>query len=41
MERESPIHIKKKTKLEFPSSPVVRTLCFHFREHGFNPWSGN
>ena len=23
------------------SGPVVRTLCFHCREHGFNPWSGN
>ena len=20
---------------------MVKTLCFHFSEHGFNPWSGN
>ena len=26
---------------EFPGSPVVRTVCFHFRGHGFDPWSGN
>ena len=26
---------------EFPGSPVVRTLCFHCKGHGFNPWSGN
>ena len=26
---------------DFPDSPVVKTLCFHFKEHGFNPWSGN
>lgn len=24
---------------EFPGFPVVRTLCFPFREHGFNSWS--
>ena len=26
---------------EFPGGPVVRTPCFHCREHRFNPWSGN
>ena len=26
---------------EFPSSPVVKTLCFHCQTHGFDPWSGN
>ena len=28
---------------EFPGSPVAiaRTLCFHCRGHGFEPWSGN
>ena len=26
---------------EFPGGPVVRTLHFHCRGHGFNPWSGN
>ena len=25
---------------EFPGSPVVRTLSFHCRGRGFNPWSG-
>ena len=25
----------------FPGSPVVKTLCFQCRGHGFNPWSGN
>ena len=23
-----------------PDSPVVRTPCFHCREHGVNPWLG-
>ena len=26
---------------EFPGSPVVRTLRFHCKGHGFDPWSGN
>ena len=26
---------------EFPGGPVVKTLRFHCRGHGFNPWSGN
>ena len=26
---------------EFPGSPVVRTLFFHCRGPGFNPWLGN
>ena len=26
---------------EFSGSPVVRTLQFHCRGHGFDPWSGN
>ena len=26
---------------DFPSSPVVKTPCFHCRGHGFDPWSGN
>ena len=25
----------------FPDSPMVRTLCFHCRGPGFNPWPGN
>ena len=24
----------------FPDSPVVKTLCFHCRGSGFNPWLG-
>ena len=24
---------------EFPGDPVVGTLCFHCRGHGFDPWS--
>ena len=26
---------------ELPGGPVVRTLCFHCRGHGFDPWSRN
>ena len=26
--------------LDFPGSPVVKTLCFQCREHRFNPWFG-
>ena len=25
----------------FPGGLVVKTPCFHCREHGFNPWSGH
>ena len=25
---------------DFPGGPVVKTLHFHFRRHGFDPWSG-
>ena len=25
---------------DFPGGPVVKTLCFHCRGHGFDPWSG-
>ena len=25
---------------DFPGCPVVKTLHFQCREHGFNPWSG-
>ena len=31
----------KKTGLEFPGGPVVRTRRFHCRGHGFDPCSGN
>ena len=26
---------------EFPGGPVVKTLCFHCRDHGFDPWLRN
>ena len=26
---------------DFPGGPVVKTLCFHCRGRGFNPWLGN
>ena len=26
---------------DFPGSPVVKTLSFQCRGHGFNPWLGN
>ena len=29
------------TYWNFPGSPVVKTLSFHFRGHGFDPWLGN
>ena len=29
-----------KKESDFPSGPVVKTPRFHFRGHGFNPWSG-
>ena len=25
---------------DFPGRPVVKTLRFHYRGHGFDPWSG-
>ena len=31
-----------KTKIrDFPGGPVVKTLCFHCRGQGFDPWLGN
>ena len=26
---------------DFPGGPVVKTLHFHCRGYGFDPWSGN
>ena len=26
---------------DFPNGPVVKTPCFHCKEHGFDPWLGN
>ena len=31
----------KITLRDFPGAPVVKTPSFHYRGHGFNPWSGN
>ena len=25
----------------FPGNPVVKTLSFHYRDHGFHSWVGN
>ena len=25
---------------DFPGSPVVKALCFHYRGHRFDPWLG-
>ena len=27
--------------MNFPGSPVVKTLCFHCKMCGLNPWLGN
>ena len=29
------------TSREFPGGSVVKSPCFHCREHEFDPWSGN
>ena len=34
----SSFHLKG-TQRDFPGGPVVKTLCFHCRGHGFNFWS--
>ena len=26
---------------DFPGGPVVKTVCFQCKGHGFDPWSGN
>ena len=31
----------KKREVDFPGSPMVKTLCFHCRGPKFNPCSGN
>ena len=33
-------YFKIKVWGDFPGGPVVKTLHFHFRRHGFDPWSG-
>ena len=32
---------KKKNVWDVPGGPVVKTLSFQFRGHGFDPWWGN
>ena len=27
-------------QVDFPGGPAVKTLCFHRRGHGFDPWWG-
>lgn len=34
-------HAIKNSSRDLPGSPMARTLCFHCREYGFDPWSGN
>lgn len=26
---------------DLPGGPVVKTVCFQLRKHGFSPWSGD
>ena len=26
---------------DIPGGPAIKTLCFHCRGHGFDPWLGN
>ena len=33
--------VNKGRKGDFPGGPVVKTLRFHRRGHGFDPWSGD
>ena len=41
MARHCRTEFLKYVRREFPpGSSVVRTLCFHSRVHGFNPWYG-
>lgn len=39
---QSFINLKKKKKPnpDFPGSPIVNTLCFHYSRHRIDPWSG-
>ena len=32
--------LKRSTLRDFPGGPVVKTLYFHYWEHGFDPCSG-
>ena len=33
--------IKEEKRRDFPGDPVVKTLPFHCRGCGFDPWLGN
>ena len=35
------LNYKQKSCQDFSGGPVVKTLCFHCRGHGFDPWLGN
>ena len=40
--QQTPVEAFKRARFwEFPGGPVVKTLRFHCRGRGFNPWSGN
>ena len=34
-------HTSSLPSWDFPGSPVVKTLSFHCKGHGFNSWTGN
>ena len=38
--RQSTMNLIVKRKRDFPGGPLVKTLSFHCRRHGFNPWAG-
>ena len=40
-EKELPFISNIKRFRDFPGGPVVKSLHFQCREHGFHPWSGN
>lgn len=33
--------LPSRTYVDFPGIPVVKTLCFQYRECRFSPWLGN
>ena len=35
-----PVFKKYEELWDFPGSPVIKTLCFHFRGHRFDSWAG-
>ena len=37
----SKLSINSNNNMNFPGGPVVKTLCFHCKACGLNPWLGN